>query len=99
MKNVESKKQLSFIFCFGEGSIAEKRAALSSQPCQKTLNISHPDEARLPRLPDSMDQPITDMPLSRMHRQAPHPSYHDKGLRTEFRPTPKSQRLSNVVIT
>ncbi|GFU59959.1 uncharacterized protein TNCV_667491 [Trichonephila clavipes] len=39
---------------------------LSSQPCQKTLNISHPDEARLPRLPDSMDQPITAMPLSRM---------------------------------
>ncbi|GFV14196.1 hypothetical protein TNCV_526701 [Trichonephila clavipes] len=39
---------------------------LSSQPCQKTLNISHPDEARLPRLPDSIDQPITAMPQSRM---------------------------------
>ncbi|GFU78644.1 uncharacterized protein TNCV_2302551 [Trichonephila clavipes] len=33
---------------------------------RKTLNISHPDEARLPRLPDSIDQPITAMPLSRM---------------------------------
>ncbi|GFU27692.1 hypothetical protein TNCV_515871 [Trichonephila clavipes] len=40
---------------------------LSSQPCQKTLNISHPDEARLPRLPDSIDQPITAMPQSRMN--------------------------------
>ncbi|GFX79157.1 hypothetical protein TNCV_104321 [Trichonephila clavipes] len=28
--------------------------------------ISVPDEARLPRLPDSIDQPITAMPLSRM---------------------------------
>ncbi|GFS63851.1 hypothetical protein TNCV_1128631 [Trichonephila clavipes] len=42
---------------------------LSSQPCQKTLNISHPDEARLPRLPDSIDQPITAMPQSRMIHQ------------------------------
>ncbi|GFU51011.1 DUF4817 domain-containing protein [Trichonephila clavipes] len=39
---------------------------LSSQSCQNTLNISQPDEARLPRLPDSIDQPITAMPLSRM---------------------------------
>ncbi|GFW80705.1 hypothetical protein TNCV_3235571 [Trichonephila clavipes] len=30
------------------------------------LNITHPDEARLPRLPDSIDQPITAMPQSRM---------------------------------
>ncbi|GFV54434.1 nucleic-acid-binding protein from transposon X-element [Trichonephila clavipes] len=32
----------------------------------KNLNITHPDEARLPRLPDSIDQPITAMPQSRI---------------------------------
>ncbi|GFT31631.1 hypothetical protein TNCV_230701 [Trichonephila clavipes] len=45
---------------------SNREQPLSSQPCQKTLNISHPDEARSPRLPDSIDQPITAMPLSRM---------------------------------
>ncbi|GFW38587.1 hypothetical protein TNCV_3879561 [Trichonephila clavipes] len=29
--------------------------------------VPSPDEARLPRLPDSIDQPITAMPQSRMH--------------------------------
>ncbi|GFT54441.1 hypothetical protein TNCV_2727681 [Trichonephila clavipes] len=52
----------------------------------KTLNISHPDEARLPRLPDSIDQPITAMPLSRMKKptfaKSPSKFFHDKGLRT-----------------
>ncbi|GFU59939.1 hypothetical protein TNCV_667341 [Trichonephila clavipes] len=45
---------------------------LSSQPCQKTLNISHPDH--LPRLPDSIDQPITAMPQSKMKNPTPSPS-------------------------
>ncbi|GFU76194.1 hypothetical protein TNCV_329081 [Trichonephila clavipes] len=46
------------------------------QPCQKTLNISHPDEARLPRLPDSM-RPTNHRHATKQRckthlRQAPH---------------------------
>ncbi|GFS60582.1 hypothetical protein TNCV_5073551 [Trichonephila clavipes] len=38
---------------------SNQRAASKLSAMPKNLNISHPDEARLPRLPDSIDQPIT----------------------------------------
>ncbi|GFT09386.1 hypothetical protein TNCV_5062511 [Trichonephila clavipes] len=44
---------------------SNQRAASKLSVMPKTLNISHPDEARLP---DSIDQPITAMPLSRMKK-------------------------------
>ncbi|GFT24507.1 hypothetical protein TNCV_3253191 [Trichonephila clavipes] len=61
------------------------------------MNISHPDEAHLPRLPDSVDQPITAMPQSKMKklhfRQAQHQIYPDKGLRTVLQSRrPKTNR-------
>ncbi|GFX75892.1 hypothetical protein TNCV_2238641 [Trichonephila clavipes] len=59
---------------------------LSSQPSQKTLKTQHPDEKHMPRLPDSIAQPITNMPLSRMENTTfAKPSIidsHDMGLRT-----------------
>ncbi|GFY12803.1 hypothetical protein TNCV_4284611 [Trichonephila clavipes] len=66
----------------------------------KALNISHPDEARLPRLPDSIDQPITAMPLSRMKK----PTFAKSHIQVFSRQgiedcvtvrMPKRQRLSN----
>ncbi|GFW61860.1 hypothetical protein TNCV_4668851 [Trichonephila clavipes] len=45
---------------------SNQRAASKLSAMPKNLNITHPDEARLPRLPDSIDQPITAMPQSRM---------------------------------
>ncbi|GFS61043.1 hypothetical protein TNCV_4955681 [Trichonephila clavipes] len=45
---------------------SNQRAASKLSAMPKNLNISHPDEARLPRLPDSIDQPITAMPQSRI---------------------------------
>ncbi|GFV94183.1 hypothetical protein TNCV_4463101 [Trichonephila clavipes] len=46
---------------------SNQRAASKLSAMPKTWTITHPDEARLPRLPDSIDQPITAMPQSRMH--------------------------------
>ncbi|GFW82736.1 hypothetical protein TNCV_3493061 [Trichonephila clavipes] len=61
---------------------------LSSQPSQKTLKTHHPDEDHKPRLPDSIAQPITNMPLSRMENTTfAMPSIidsHDMGLRTVY---------------
>ncbi|GFU96695.1 hypothetical protein TNCV_839201 [Trichonephila clavipes] len=45
---------------------SNQRAASKLSAMPKNLNITHPDEARLPRLPDSIDQPITAMPQSRI---------------------------------
>ncbi|GFY16787.1 hypothetical protein TNCV_4337881 [Trichonephila clavipes] len=63
---------------------------LSSQPSQKTLKTHHPDEDHKPRLPDSIAQPITNMPLSRMENTTfAKPSIidsHDMGLRTVYSP-------------
>ncbi|GFV46038.1 hypothetical protein TNCV_3019701 [Trichonephila clavipes] len=63
---------------------------LSSQPSQKTLKTHHPDEEHKPRLPDSIAQPITNMPLSRMENTTfAMPSIidsHDMGLRTVYSP-------------
>ncbi|GFW46131.1 hypothetical protein TNCV_4210101 [Trichonephila clavipes] len=63
---------------------------LSSQPSQKTLKTHHPDEEHKPRLPDSIAQPITNMPLSRMENTTfAKPSIidsHDLGLRTVYSP-------------
>ncbi|GFW10499.1 hypothetical protein TNCV_892941 [Trichonephila clavipes] len=50
---------------------SNQRAASKLSAMPKNLNISHPDEARLPRLPDSIDQPITVMPQSRMKVRSP----------------------------
>ncbi|GFU66643.1 hypothetical protein TNCV_3111271 [Trichonephila clavipes] len=59
---------------------------------------NHPDEEHKPRLPDSIAQPITNMPLSRMENTTfTKPSIidsHDMGLRTVFTVrTPKRKRL------
>ncbi|GFY15307.1 hypothetical protein TNCV_1571181 [Trichonephila clavipes] len=60
----------------------------------------HPDEEPKPRLPDSIAQPITNMPLSRMENTTFAMSSiidsHDMGLRTVFTvQTPKRKRLFN----
>ncbi|GFX28421.1 transposable element Tcb2 transposase [Trichonephila clavipes] len=46
---------------------SNQRAASKLSAMPKNLNITHPDEARLPLLPDSIDQPITAMPQSRIN--------------------------------
>ncbi|GFX63445.1 hypothetical protein TNCV_622441 [Trichonephila clavipes] len=81
---------------------------LSSQPSQKTLKTHHPDEEHKPRLPDSIAQPITNMPLSRMENTTfTKPSIidsHDMGLRTVYSPDaqkkmPIQQRIADVSCT
>ncbi|GFX46763.1 hypothetical protein TNCV_4039111 [Trichonephila clavipes] len=53
---------------------------------KKLFKTHHPDEQHKPRLPDSIAQPITNMPLSRMENTTfAKPSIidsHDMGLRT-----------------
>ncbi|GFV59399.1 hypothetical protein TNCV_4633751 [Trichonephila clavipes] len=58
---------------------------IGSQSAKKLFK-THPDEEHKPRLPDSIAQPITNMPLSRMENTTfAKPSIidsHDMGLRT-----------------
>ncbi|GFS47999.1 hypothetical protein TNCV_3599451 [Trichonephila clavipes] len=67
-----------------------REQSLSSQSSQKILKTHHPDEEHKPRLPDSIAQPITNMPLSRMENTTfAMPSIidsHDMGLRTVYSP-------------
>ncbi|GFS75363.1 hypothetical protein TNCV_2967651 [Trichonephila clavipes] len=73
---------------------------LSSQPSQKTLKTHHPDEEHKPRLPDSIAQPITNMPLRRMENTTfAKPSIidsHDMGLRTVY--TPDAQKKTPIQV-
>ncbi|GFW28580.1 hypothetical protein TNCV_2317281 [Trichonephila clavipes] len=63
---------------------------------QKTLKTHHPDEEHKPRLPDSIAQPITNMPLSRMENTTfAMPSIidsHDMGLRTVYSPDAQKKK-------
>ncbi|GFY08022.1 hypothetical protein TNCV_2580541 [Trichonephila clavipes] len=56
----------------------------------KLFKTHHPDEEHKPRLPDSIAQPITNMPLSRMENTTfAKPNItdsHDMGLRTVYSP-------------
>ncbi|GFS81974.1 hypothetical protein TNCV_1790501 [Trichonephila clavipes] len=67
-----------------------QRAISQLSAKQKTLETHHPDEERKPRLPDSIAQPITNMPLSRIENTTfAKPSIidsHDMGLRTVYSP-------------
>ncbi|GFS83206.1 hypothetical protein TNCV_1287771 [Trichonephila clavipes] len=57
---------------------------------QKLFKFHHPNEEHKPRLPDSIAQPITNKPLSRMENTTfAKPSItdsHDIGLRTVYSP-------------
>ncbi|GFT15318.1 hypothetical protein TNCV_3263781 [Trichonephila clavipes] len=59
---------------------------LALSQAKKLFKTHHPDEEHKPRLPDSIAQPITNMPLSRMENTTfAKPSIidsHDMGLRT-----------------
>ncbi|GFW11455.1 hypothetical protein TNCV_3809741 [Trichonephila clavipes] len=67
--------------------------------------ISHPDEACLPRLPDSIVQPIAAMPLSRQKKLTFAKSpiskfYQDMGLRTVLQSgCPKENAYSRFINT
>ncbi|GFW37383.1 hypothetical protein TNCV_859901 [Trichonephila clavipes] len=63
---------------------------LALSQAKKLFKTYHPDEKHKPRLPDSIAQPITNMPLSRMENTTfAKPSItdsHDMGLRTVYSP-------------
>ncbi|GFY36210.1 hypothetical protein TNCV_4845821 [Trichonephila clavipes] len=63
---------------------------LALSQAKKLFKTHHPDEDHKPRLPDSIAQPITNMPLSRMENTTfAKPSIidsHDMGLRTVYSP-------------
>ncbi|GFX18801.1 hypothetical protein TNCV_4143221 [Trichonephila clavipes] len=74
---------------------------LALSQAKKLFKTHHPDEEHKPRLPDSIAQPITNMPLSRMENTTfAKPNIidsHDMGLRTVFTVrTPKRKRLFNA---
>ncbi|GFU92502.1 hypothetical protein TNCV_4794311 [Trichonephila clavipes] len=63
---------------------------LALSQAKKLFKTHDPDEEHKPRLPDSIAQPITNMPLSRMENNTfAKPSTtdsHDMGLRTVYSP-------------
>ncbi|GFV37325.1 hypothetical protein TNCV_3925141 [Trichonephila clavipes] len=63
---------------------------LALSQAKKLFKTHHPDEEHKPRLPNSIAQPITNMPLSRMENTTfAMPSIigsHDMGLRTVYSP-------------
>ncbi|GFX22168.1 hypothetical protein TNCV_364791 [Trichonephila clavipes] len=87
---------------FARGTvIARATSQLSAK--QKTLKTHHPDEEHKPRLPDSIAQPITNMPLSRIENITfAMPSIidsHDMGLRTVFSPDAQKKTPIHAKIT
>ncbi|GFX37911.1 hypothetical protein TNCV_3835121 [Trichonephila clavipes] len=70
---------------------------LSVKP-KKLFKTHHPDEEHKLRLPDSIAQPITNMPLSRMENTTfAKPSItdsHDMGLRTVY--SPDAQKKTSI---
>ncbi|GFS87699.1 hypothetical protein TNCV_2942761 [Trichonephila clavipes] len=79
-----------------------REQSLSSQPSQNTLKTHHPDEEHKLRLPDSIAQPITNMPLSRMENTTfAKPSIidsHDMGLRTVYSPDAQKKTPIQLII-
>ncbi|GFV82439.1 hypothetical protein TNCV_3982311 [Trichonephila clavipes] len=85
-----STRRKRYTVCTQKNPTTEERASSQLSAKQKTLKTHHPDEEHKPRLPDSIAQPITNMPLSRMENTTfAMPSIidsHDIGLRTVYSP-------------
>ncbi|GFX22249.1 hypothetical protein TNCV_2950901 [Trichonephila clavipes] len=88
-------------------NVSSGKDSQSGLPLEGAFNLSakpktfHPDEEHKPRLPDSIAQPIANMPLSRMENTTfAMPSIidtYDMGFRTVFTvQTPKRKRPFNA---
>ncbi|GFY28391.1 transposable element Tcb2 transposase [Trichonephila clavipes] len=85
-------------------NVVQKSNLLALSQAKKLFKTHHPDEEHKPRLPDSIAQPITNMPLSRMENTTfAKPSItdsHDMGLRTVYSPDAQKKtpiQLSKIV--